>query len=92
MLDGDASQRRIPPRSPCLEANSARTMNQELVIRTKVLSAVIGTASRSAGLGQPLAADRSTMYAPIRPLKNITSVARKSQMANFPRSTGGPLS
>src|SRR5579871_3804586 len=63
---------------------------------TKVLAAPIhSTRWTSCGVGQGWACVgvplRSTMYVPIRPVKNMISVTRKNHMASLPFCSGRPM-
>ena len=58
-------------------------------ISTKVLNAPIGSLRwTSCGRGQAEAPNRSTMYVPIRPAKNMISVDRNNHMINLPLVSG----
>ena len=81
----------VRPRRPFCDASTASAIVRELKISTRVLmpaSVLDNPAACSAKIfGEPL---RKMMYVASSPMKNITSLARKSQMATFPGGVGSP--
>src|SRR5688572_11142927 len=72
-------------------ASSASTTVRLEAMSTAVLMAPIGSLRWTAwGVGQAGAPNRSTMYVPIRPAKNIISVDKNNHINVLPREMGKP--
>ena len=72
-----------------LAASSASTTVTLEQISTNVLNAPIGSLRcTSCGAGQAMAPNRSTMYVPISPAKNMISVDRNSHRHVLPLGIG----
>ena len=76
---------------PALAASRHSTTVTLEQISTNVLKAPIGSLKcTSGGLGQVGAPNRSTMYVPISPAKNMISVDRNSHTISLPLGIGRP--
>ena len=72
-------------------ASNASTMVTLEQISTNVLNAPIGSLKcTSCGSGQVGAPNRSTMYVPINPAKNMISVDRNNHTISLPLESGRP--
>src|SRR6266853_624216 len=79
-----SSQRDRPLRSPAEIAANALTIDTDEQIRMNVLRPVSGTLRTTLGLAHsPGAPKRRITYAPIRPVKNITSDAKNTHMPSL---------
>ncbi len=86
-----SSQPLADPALPALAASRQSTTVTLEQISTNVLKAPIGSLKwTSAGMGQVGAPNRSTMYVPISPAKNMISVDKNSQTISLPLESGKP--